>query len=109
MRCPRCGSNWMPKDGRARSKRAYRCGDRKYRCAPDGSRHYYSSEVIVRALAMYAEGASVASIGRAMEIKEGTILRWVKKSPFVRLDNGRGALGAQARWVGYSRVREEGA
>ena len=31
---------------------------------------------------MYAEGASVAAIGRAMEIKEGTILRWVKKKPF---------------------------
>ena len=58
---------------------------------------------------MYAEGASVASIGRAMEIKEGTILRWVKKSPFVRLDNGRGALGAQARRVRHSRVGEEGA
>ena len=36
--------------------------------APDGDRHFYSSEVIDRALAMYAEGASVASIGRAMEI-----------------------------------------
>ena len=75
MRCPRCGSNRMPKDGRSRGKRTYRCWDCKYRYAPNGSRHYYSSEVIVRALAMYAQGASVASIGRAMEIKEGTVLR----------------------------------
>ena len=70
----------MPKNGRSRGKRAYRCGDCKYRCAPDSRRHFYSSEVIDRALAMYAEGASVASIGRAMEIKEGTILRRVKKA-----------------------------
>ena len=95
----------MPKDRRSRGKRTYRCGDCKRRYAPDGSLHFYSSEVIDRALAMYAEGASVASIGRAMEIKEGTILRWVKKSPFVRLDNGRGALGAQARRVTLPRGR----
>ena len=80
MRCPGCGSNRMPKDGRSRGKQTYRCGDCKYRCAPDGSRHCYSSEVVDRALAMYAERASAASIGRAMEIKEGTVLRWVKKA-----------------------------
>ena len=71
MRCPHCGSNRMPKDGRARGKRTYRCGDCKYRCDPDGDRHYYSSKVIDWALAMYAEGASVAAIGRAIEIDKG--------------------------------------
>ena len=100
----------MPKDGRSRGKQTYRygdCGDCKYRCAPDGNRHYYSSKVIDRALAMYAEGASVAAIARAMEINESTALVWVKKSPFVHPDNGRGAFGAQARRVGRSRVGEE--
>ena len=82
MRCPHCGSNWMPKDGRSRGKQTYRCGDCKYRYTPDGNRHYYSSKVIDQALAMYAEGASVAAIGRAMEINEGTVLVWVKKKPF---------------------------
>ena len=81
MRCPHCGSNRMPKDGRSRGKRTYRCGDCKYRCAPDGSRHYYySSKVIDQALAIYAEGASVAAIGGAMEINEATALIWVKKA-----------------------------
>ena len=46
---------------------------------PDGNRHFYSSKVIDQARAMYAEGASVAAIGRAMEINEATVLRWVKK------------------------------
>ena len=72
----------MPKDGRSRGKQTYRCGDCNYRYTPDGNRHYYSSEVIDRALAMYAEGASVAAIGRAMEINESTVLVWVKKKPF---------------------------
>ena len=106
MRCPHCGSNWMPKDGRSRGKQTYRCGDCNYRYTPDGNRHYYSSKVIEQALAMYAEGASVASIARAMEINESTVLVWVKKSPFVHPDNGRGALGAQARRGGYSLVGE---
>ena len=70
----------MPKDGRSRGKRTYSCGDCKYRYAPDGSRHFYSSKVIDQALAMYAEGASVAATGRAMEINEATALVWVKKA-----------------------------
>ena len=74
---------------------------------PDGSRHCCSSKVIDQALAMYAEGASVAAIGRAMEINEATVLVWVKKSPFVHPNNGRGALGAQARRGGSYRVCEE--
>ena len=99
----------MPKDGHSRGKQTYRCGDCKYRRAPDGNRHFYSSKVIDQALAMYPEGASVASIGGALEIKEGAILRWVKKSRFVRSDNGREAFGAQARRVGTSLVGEEDA
>ena len=71
LKCPHCGSNRMPKDGHSRGKRTYGCGDCKYRYTPDGSRHYYSSKVIDQALAMYAEGASVAAIGRAMEIDKG--------------------------------------
>ena len=90
----------MPKDGRSQGKQTYRC-------APDGSRHFHSSKVIARALAMRAEGASAAAIGRAMEINEATVLRHVKKSHFVQPDNSRGAFGAQARRVGYSRVSEE--
>ena len=72
----------MPKDERSRGKRTYRCGDCKYRCAPDGRRRYYSFKVIDQALAMHAEGASVAAIGGAMEINEATALVCVKKEPF---------------------------
>ena len=48
----------MPKDGRPRGKRTYRCGDRKRRRAPDGNRHFYSPEIIDRALSVYAEGGA---------------------------------------------------
>ena len=107
MRRPRYGSNRMPKDGRSRGRQTYRCEDCKYRCAPDVNRHRYSSKVIEQTLAMYAEGASAAAIGGAMKINEASALVWVKKSPFVHPDNGRGAFGTQARRVGTSRVGEE--
>ena len=68
------------KDGRSRGERTHRCGDCKCRYAPEGNLHFYSPNVIEQALAMYAEGSSAAAIGRAMEIKEGTVLRWVKKA-----------------------------
>ena len=32
---------------------------------------------------MYAEGASVAAIGGAMEINDATALRWVKKGNYI--------------------------
>ena len=99
----------MPKDGRSPGKQMYRCGDCTCRYTPDGNRHFCHPKVIEQALAMYAEGSSVAAIGRAMEIKEGSVLRWVKKSPFVWLGNGRGAFGSQARLVGASHVGEEDA
>ena len=70
----------MPKDGRSPGKQMYRCGDCACRYTPDGNRHFCHPKVIEQALAMYAEGSSVAAIGRAMEIKEGSVLRWVKKA-----------------------------
>ena len=82
LRCPHCGSNWMPKDGRSHGKQTYRCGDCKYRYTPDGNRRFHSREVIERTLAVYAEGGSVAAAARAMGINEGTVLSWVKKKPF---------------------------
>ena len=75
MRRSRCGSNRMPKDGRYRCRQTYSCEDCKYRCAPDRHRHRYSSEVINRALATRAEGASAAATGGAMEINEATAAR----------------------------------
>ena len=82
MRCPRRGSNRMPKDGRSRGKQTRRRRDCKYRYTPDGNRRFYSSKVIDQALAMYAEGASAAATGGAMDINEATVLRRVEKKPF---------------------------
>lgn len=81
MRCPHCGSNWTPKDGRSRGKQTYRCRECQHRFTPDGNRHYYSEAIKSQALKMYAEGSSVSAIGRVMGIQLGTVFSWVKKKP----------------------------
>ena len=55
MRCSRCGSNWVVKDGRPRGKQTYRCRERHYRFTPEGNRSYYSERVKRDALSMYCE------------------------------------------------------
>ena len=81
LRCPHCGSNWLPKDGCSRGKQTYRCGDCHYRFTPGGNRSYYSEQVKSQALAMYLDGSSISAIGRVLHIKLGTVYAWVKKSP----------------------------
>ena len=88
LRCPHCGSSWMPRDGRSRGKQTYRCGEYKYRHTPDGVQHHYSESVKDRVLAMYAECSSISTISRVMDVKLATVFIWVKKSPVVQSGTG---------------------
>ena len=81
LRCPHCGSNWTPKDGRSRGKQTYRCRDCHYRFTPEGNRHYYSATVKSQALDMYQEGTGITATGRVLGVKPATVFSWVKKSP----------------------------
>ena len=95
VKCPHCGSNWMRKDGRSRGKQTYRCGECHHRHTPEGNRHYYPERTIRHALDMYAEGASMSAIARAMDIKLSTVFSWVKKSPSGGRGGGNGASEAE--------------
>ena len=65
VRCPECGSNWMPKAGSVNGRQVYRCGDCQRRSTPDASCHRPSSADKERALAMYREGSSMRAVARA--------------------------------------------
>lgn len=80
LRCPHCGSNWLPKAGLAGGKQTYRCGDCHHRFVPEGNRHYYPEHIKRQALEMYCEGSSISAVSRVMDIKLGTVYSWVKKS-----------------------------
>ena len=79
LRCPHCGSNWLPKYGTHRGRQSYRCGDCHYKFTPGGNRSYYPHKTIRQALDMYCEGASISAIGRTLGVKMGTVYSWVKK------------------------------
>ena len=89
LRCPHCGSNWTPKDGRSRGKQTYRCRDCHYRFTPEGKRSYFSGERKRQALDMYAEGTGITAVGWVLGVKPATVFSWVKKSP-----SGQGTDGA---------------
>ncbi len=106
IRCPHCGSNWMPKDGHSYGKQTYRCGECKYRYTPDGNRHFHPEKTVSRALDCYKEGMSVSAIARAMGVSYVTVYGWVKKSPRGDGDNGHGARAAQPVRGGRSPLGE---
>ena len=80
LRCPHCGSNWLPKAGLSRGRQTYRCGDCLHRFVPEGNRHYYSEEFKLQAMDMYCEGSSISAISKVMGVKLGTVYSWVKKA-----------------------------
>jgi len=80
LRCPHCGSNWLPKYGRSRGRQSYRCGDCLYKFTPGGNRSYYSEATKRQAVEMYCEGSAIAAISRVLGVKSGTVGSWIKKS-----------------------------
>ena len=94
LRCPHCGSNWIPKDGHSRGKQTYRCRDCHYRFTPEGNRHYYPERVKKQAVEMYGEGSSLAAIGRVLGVLPETVYSWVKKSPLGPEFEGPGSTAA---------------
>lgn len=95
LRCPHCGSNWMPKYGTSRGKQTYRCGDCKHRYTPEGNRHYFPETVKDQAVAMDLEGSSISALGRVLQGRLETVYSWIKKSRAGpgRLRAGSGTAG----------------
>ena len=53
VRCPECGSNWMPKDGASKGCQVDYCGDGSRRTILDAAYQRPSAADQERALAMY--------------------------------------------------------
>ena len=77
VRCPGCGSNWMPKDGASKARQVYHCGD----CGRRIIRAAYQRPRAVdkeRALAMYQEGGSLSAIARIFGVSVPAASKWIK-------------------------------
>lgn len=79
VRCPECGSGWMPKAGTAKGRQVYRCGECQRYYTPDAAYHRPSVADRERALAMYREGNSLRAVGQAFGVSATAVSQWVRK------------------------------
>ena len=76
--CPKCGSNWVKKEGRARGKQIYKRNQRG-RKHQEGAKHRFTDEQKAQAVKMCAEGMSLSATARVMGASVPTVSEWVKK------------------------------
>ena len=77
VRCRRCGSKWMPKDGRARGRQMYKCGDCKKKRTADGAQPHFPEHVKRQAVQMRIEGASMSAAARVVGASVTSVSRWL--------------------------------
>ena len=78
IRCWRCGSNWMPKDGHTRGRQVHKCGDCKRKRTADAERPRFQEQVKLQAVQMRIEGGSI-SAARVVGASVPSVSGWVKK------------------------------
>ena len=78
IRCRRCGSNWMPKDGHTRGRQVYKRGDCKRKYTADAAQPRFPEQVKRQAVQMRIEGASI-SAARVLGASAASVSGWVKK------------------------------
>ena len=79
IRCPACGSNWMPKHGTSKGRQVYRCGDCGRCYIPDAAYTQPSAADKERGLALHGDGVSLSAIARTFGVTPPAVSRWVKK------------------------------
>ena len=75
--CPKCGSNWVKKDGHSRGKQIYKRYQRHMR--QEGAKHRFTDEQKAQAVKMCAEGMSLSATARVAGASVTTVSKWVKK------------------------------
>ena len=76
--CPKCGSNWVKKDGHSRGKQQYKCNPAPQK-HQEGAKHRFTDEQKAQAVKMRAEGMSLSATARVIGASVPTVSEWVKK------------------------------
>ena len=79
IRCPACGSNWMPKHGTSKGRQVYRCGDCGRYYTPAAAYTRPSAADKEQGLALHGEGVPLSAIARTFGVTPQAVSRWVKK------------------------------
>ena len=80
--CPKCGSNWVKKDGRSRGKQIYKRYQRRKR--QEGAKHRFTDAQKAQAIKMCAEGMSLSATARVVGASAPTVSNRGKKRALAR-------------------------
>ena len=78
MKCPKCNSSQIVKNGYRRGKQCFRCRQCDRQFVPNPRNKPYSPEVKQLCLKMYLNGMGLRGIERVTEIHHTTIMNWIK-------------------------------
>ena len=70
--CPKCGSNWVKKDGRSRGKQQYKRYQRRSK-RQEGAKHRFTDAQKEQAIKMCAEGMSLSATARVIGASKPTV------------------------------------
>ena len=70
--CPKCGSNWIKKDGHSRGKQQFKCNQRGKK-RQEGAKHRFTDDQKA-----HAEGMSLSTTVRVIGASVPKLSEWVK-------------------------------
>ncbi len=80
MKCPKCSSTEVNKNGHCRGKQNYRCKSCGRQFLESHSTKGYSDDARQICLKMVRAGLGFRAIGRATGVSHNTIINWVKQA-----------------------------
>ena len=79
LKCPKCNSKNIRKNGHRRGKQNYQCKDCHRQFIEFYSEVGYSKEVKENCLNLYVNGNGFRAIERTTKVNHNTVIRWVRK------------------------------
>lgn len=79
MKCPRCESTHIRKNGRQRGKQNYMCVDCKRQFIESYDQKGYTEDIKSECLKMYVNGSGFRAIERVKKVHHTTVINWVKE------------------------------
>lgn len=79
MKCPKCGSTEVNKNGHCRGKQNYRCKHCGRQFLEFYSSKGYSDDAKQICLKMYRDGLGFRAIERATGVSHNTVINWVRR------------------------------
>lgn len=80
MKCPKCQSSKIIKNGHRRGKQCYKCNDCDRQYVESPVTRSYPPEVKQLCLKMYLNGMGLRGIERVTKIHHTTIMLWIRQA-----------------------------